>query len=130
MSRALFVMAGYCAAVATILFWQWLVNLDARSVWCVPSTGPEGWARGGAVLHSRFTGLRANATPRAGQVWKSSDPRRLSAFRIIDVVIRKGREGWADAELITNPGISGRTAMRIPLPRFQVLGHKGYTRVS
>jgi hypothetical protein len=135
-SRAFFVLAGYCAAVASVLFWQWLVKLDARSVWCVPATR----------LQSHYAGRRSNYIPRAGQVWKSSDPRRLSAFRIVSVDIPRGYViepddffyGWANdwkgckayIEMITNPGIAGKTARTIPVERFQVLGVKGYTRVA
>lgn len=98
-------------------------------------TGTD-WDRGGAVLQSRFTGRRANAIPRVGQVWKSSDPRRLSAFRIMHVdqpwLVDEGvvSERHVDIEMITNPGITGRTARTLTLARFQVLGPKGYTRVS
>lgn len=55
----------------------------------------------------------------AGQLWRSSDPRRLSAFRIIDVI---------GALAFLGPVYPARGPRRfVRLGAFRVTGSKGYT---
>lgn len=61
-----------------------------------------------------------------GQVWRSSDPRRLSCFCIVSV-IRDVCDGW----MVDVVGIYPNTKPRwLPLASFGVTGPKGYTRMS
>lgn len=61
-----------------------------------------------------------------GQVWRSSDPRRLSAFRIVARTPEHARV-LSLYPLVPPPSWGLRW---IPLDRFLVTGPKGYTRVS
>lgn len=123
----MYLLAGLYAGLAVVSFSQWVNDLDvARVVY-----------RCGPVLQSRFTGRRANYLPWAGQVWRSSDPRRLSAFRVVSVDHIPEIHRWtpptnycANVEIMTHPGATGRTAKRIPVINFATLGAKGYTRVA
>jgi hypothetical protein len=124
-----FMLAGFFGCGAMISFSRWIDRLPQIAtgkvkVYTVPGL-PFTFDYRGYV--TGLTGRRANYIPRAGQVWKSSDPRRLSAFRIVSV---DHAVDCAYTELITNPGAIGRTARTIALARFQVLGPKGYTRVA
>lgn len=71
--------------------------------------------------------MRSNANVRADQVWRSSDPRRLSAFRVVAV--------YADDQFVEvrslypiDPRRSRLRALR--LESFTETGPKGYTRIS
>lgn len=68
--------------------------------------------------------MRTNACVEVGQVWRSSDPRRLSAFKIEAVV--------EDADVVRIITIypHDRWFRAIDRVAFQTTGPKGYTRMS
>ena len=69
--------------------------------------------------------VRTNFGLRIGQVWRSSDPRRLSAFRIVDFhsIVKRNRILGTDVEVVSvypeRPG-----SRRIRADHFQILGPK------
>ncbi len=66
--------------------------------------------------------MRTNDNVQPGQVWRSSDPRRLSAFRVIDVT----------ADVVFGEPIypESRYNRTLALAAFLLTGSKGYTRLS
>lgn len=77
--------------------------------------------------------MRTNLNVQPGQVWQLSDPRRLGAFRVEEVV-RVENDATLDFAYITwltTRGSAMKTAGdSVDLDKFAVLGSKGYTRVS
>lgn len=65
--------------------------------------------------------MRSNKRPGIGQIWRSSDPRRLMAFRIAAVGI---------ASVLVESVYPGTLDRCVSLSRFQITGPKGYTRMS
>lgn len=68
--------------------------------------------------------------PAVGQVWASNDPRRLSAFRIIEV---SGTQGCKDDPgfIIGEPVYPKTGRLRcVALEAFHVTGQKGYRRIA
>lgn len=65
---------------------------------------------------------RSNGNVRPGQMWASSDPRRLSAFRVTDVA----------HEAATVEAVYPETGRRrfLPVAAFLLTGSKGYHRLS
>ena len=66
--------------------------------------------------------MRTNANVQSDQVWQSSDPRRLSAFRVADLT--------ADVLLVEPIYPKGRPQRALRLDAFLLTGTKGYTRLS
>jgi hypothetical protein len=68
---------------------------------------------------------RQHVDVRVGQVWRSSDPRRLTAFRIIRI------EDWAVFVEAVYPSVQdgGWKAWPMTTGAFRRLGQKGYMRV-
>lgn len=65
---------------------------------------------------------RTNANVQVGQTWQSSDPRRLSAFRVIDLT--------SDVVLVDPIYPRCRPQRGVRLDAFLLTGTKGYTRLS
>lgn len=64
---------------------------------------------------------RFNTAVRVGQVWKLSDPRRLSAFKIV---------GQTETVTTIKPIYPAGPYRVVSRDRFQVTGSRGYTRIS
>lgn len=65
---------------------------------------------------------RVNKDVRVGQVWASSDPRRLSSFRIVDIT--------SDVVTVQPVYPKGGYSRALLLDAFQKTGPKGYKRLS
>lgn len=66
--------------------------------------------------------MRTNPCVQVGQTWRSSDPRRLSAFRVVDLT--------SDVVLVEPIYPKGRSQRALLLDAFLLTGSKGYTRLS
>lgn len=70
--------------------------------------------------------MRVNDRVQVGQVWRSSDPRRLSAFRILEVYVL---DQFVHVESVYPQ--THRAFLRvIALEAFKLTGPKGYHRIS
>lgn len=67
-------------------------------------------------------GQRSNCNVQMGQIWASSDPRRLSAFQVADVT--------SDVVLVESVYPKGRAQRALRLEAFLLTNQKGYHRLS
>lgn len=73
--------------------------------------------------------MRQNQNVQVGQVWRSSDPRRLRAFRVLFADMRSGC-ARVDVEILYPPLPFPRNIQQVNPAGFLTTGTKGLVRVS